>query len=199
MKILVAVDDSEASLQACRLVAGYAGDRSALEIMLVNVQPLPVHLSPETGVPPSVLDTALRTEGRGQLDRAQGLLQAAGWHADGNVCLGPVAATLTEAALERSADVLVMGAGRQGMLRGYALGSVALRVAPAAHCPVVLVKPGAVLPLALGTRLRVTVPVDGSQQAIEAVRRLASPMRCTCWPAIRLPASRLSPRTSART
>jgi nucleotide-binding universal stress UspA family protein len=173
VKILLAVDDSEASLQACRLVAGYAGDRSTHEVMLVNVQPLPVHLSAQPGVPPSVLDSALREDGRRQLERAQGLLQAAGWHADSTVLLGPAAGLLVETALESRADVLVLGAGRQGMLRGYALGSVALRVAPAAHCPVVLVKPRATLPLALGIRLRMAVPVDGSQQATEAVRRLA--------------------------
>ena len=33
MKILLAVDASEAALHACRLVASYQGDRSALEVV----------------------------------------------------------------------------------------------------------------------------------------------------------------------
>ena len=45
LNILLAVDDSEAAQHACRLLAGYAGDRSALRVTLLNVQRPPLRLS----------------------------------------------------------------------------------------------------------------------------------------------------------
>lgn len=173
MKIFLAVDASEAALHACRLIASYEGDRSALEITLLNAQRSPLRISPEPGVNQAVLEAALREEGEHQLEPARALLLAAGYLVKSIVRLGPPADTLLALAREGGADVMVMGGGRQGMLAGYALGSVALRVAPAAHCPVVLVKAGATLPAHLGTSLRVTAPVDGSPEALRAVQRLA--------------------------
>jgi len=173
MKIFLAIDDSEAALQACRLVAAYAGDRSADRITLLNVQRLPLRISPEAGVNQALLEAALHEEGEHQLERARTLLGAAGYDVESIVRLGSPARTILEVAAKRGADILVMGSGRQGMLGGYAMGSVALRVAPAAHCPVVLVKPDASLPASLGASLRVTAPVDGSREALTAVQRLA--------------------------
>jgi nucleotide-binding universal stress UspA family protein len=82
----------------------------------------------------------------------------------------------------RGASLLVMGTRGTGMLRGFALGSVALRVALAAPCPVVLVKPDARLPLETREITRVLLPVDGSVVAdtavhhILALRELFGPM-----------------------
>ena len=171
MNILLAVDDSEAALHACRLVAACTLDRSTLRITLLNVQRPPLRVLPQAGVHEGILDTALYEEGERLLDKAQAVLRGAGLEAQGSVRLGPPAATLLDAAHECGADALVMGSGRDGPLGGYAIGSVALRVAPAAHCSVVLVRPGITLP-AVGSGLRVTAPVDGSPESLKAVERL---------------------------
>lgn len=173
MKIFLAVDGSDASLDACRLVAAYQGDRTRHQVTLLNVQRLPVHVAPLAGMNQAVLEAALLEEGERELQTARALLQAAGWQSESSLRLGPPADTLLTLAREGGADVLVMGGGRQGLLAGYAIGSVALRVAPAAHCPVVLVKAGATLPTQLGTSMRVTAPVDGSAESLVAVQRLA--------------------------
>lgn len=174
MNILLAIDGSEAALQACRLVAGYAGDRSALAVTLLNVQRPPVRFSPLAGMHQSVLEAALLEQGEAQVAPARDLLAAQGIPVvSALVKVGPPAETLLEVARERDAALVVMGSGRHGPLGGYAVGSVALRVAPAAPCPVVLVGPGMRLPAAAGRSLRVLAPVDGSAESVQAVRRLA--------------------------
>ncbi|MDB5752453.1 MAG: universal stress protein [Ramlibacter sp.] len=173
MKIFLAVDGSEAALHACRLVAAWQGDRSQHQLTLLNVQRPPLHLSPDPGVNQAVLEAALREHGEQQLEPARALLLDAGWQVQNILRLGPPADTLLALAREGGADALVMGGGRHGLLAGYAIGSVALRVAPAAQCPVLLVKAGATLPTRLGTSLRVTAPVDGSPESLAAVQRLA--------------------------
>lgn len=172
LNVLLAADDSEASLHACRLVAGYAGDRSSLRITLLNVQRPPLRLSPESGLHHAAMEAALREEAARELEPAHALLLASGLQVARIERIGPPAATIIETARQCGADVVVMGSGRHGPLGGYAVGSVALRVAPAAACPVVLVRPGVRLPSEAGLRLRVAAPVDGSPESLQAVRRL---------------------------
>lgn len=173
LNILLAVDDSEAALHACRLLAGYAGDRRDLRVTLLNVQRPPLRMSSGAGVHQGVLDAALREQGQRQLEPALALLQASGLQPEVVVRIGPPAETVLDVARESAAGLLLMGSGRQGLLGGYAVGSVALRAAPAADCPVVLVKPGVRLPAEAGIRMRVVASVDGSPQAQRAVQRLA--------------------------
>jgi nucleotide-binding universal stress UspA family protein len=174
MNILVAIDGSDAALQACRLVAGYAGDRSTLRITLLNVQRPPIHFLPPAGLEQPVLEKALRDEGSRQLEAARSLFQPGWAELETVVRLGPPAQTILAEARDRAAAVLVLGSGRHGLLGGYRMGSVALRIAPAARCTVVLVRADAKLPSALGKTLRVTAPVDGSPQSLQAVERLAA-------------------------
>lgn len=173
LNILLAADDSEAALHAARLVAAYRGD-AALRVTLLHVQRPPLRLSVQGGVDQVALEAALHEEGRHRLERARGILDAAGVKADVLVRIGMPAQTVLDVAREIAPDVLVMGGGRKGVAGGYALGSVALRVAPAASCAVVLVTPGMRLPTEAGRRLRVAMPVDGSPEASTAVQRLAA-------------------------
>lgn len=175
MNILLAFDGSEAALHACRLVAAFANAQGASQVTLLNVQRPPLLLSPQGGVSYTVLEDALREEGGRLLQQAMDVLAAGGCTAQAISRVGPPAAIILEAARERGADVLVLGNGRTGILGGYALGSVALRVAPAAHCPTVLVGARVRLPGAPGRALRVAVPVDGSVESLQAVQRL---VRC---------------------
>jgi nucleotide-binding universal stress UspA family protein len=174
VRVVVAVDGSDAALHACRRVAAYAGDRSAVGVLLLNVQRPPLRLAPSAGAPYSVLEAALREEGEQLLQPARELLAAAGFAVESQVRIGPPADTVLDAARAAGATVLVMGNGREGLLRGRALGSVALRVAPAAPFPVVLVGAGMQLPAALGRSLRVLAPVDGSPESLQAVQRLVA-------------------------
>lgn len=174
MNILVAFDGSDAALQACRLVAGYAGDRSALRIILLNVQRPPVRFLPQAGLQQPLLEQALLEEGQLQLDKARALFAPGAFEVETVVRIGAPAETVLAEARERGATALVMGSGRHGLVGGYAIGSVALRVAPAADCPVVLVRAGSQLPGEIGQRLRVTAAVDGSPEALRAVQRLAA-------------------------
>lgn len=174
MNILVAVDGSEAALHACRLVAAWAGEPSALRVTLLNVQRPPLRLSPHPGVDYAVLEAALLQEGEHQAGQARAVLQSPALQVESVVRIGAPADVILREARERAADAVVMGSGRDGPLGGYALGSVALRVAPAAHCPVVLVRPGASLPREPGRSLRVTAAVDGSPESLVAVQRLAA-------------------------
>lgn len=172
LNILLAVDDSEASLHACRLVAAYAGDRSAIRVKLLNVQRPPLRIAPGAGIEHAALEAAARVEGERELAPGRALLEASGHRPEILVRIGPMAATILDAAQQCDNCVIVMGSGRHGPLGGYAIGSVALRVAPGAHCPVVLVRPGVKLPREAGVRLRVAAPVDGSPESVQVVRRL---------------------------
>jgi nucleotide-binding universal stress UspA family protein len=172
--ILIAIDGSDAALQACRLIASYVGDRSALHVTLLNVQRPPVHFFPTSGVQQPLLETALAESGARALDAARAVLASSGLVTDSIVRIGSPAEVILEVASTRNADALVMGSGRHGLIGGPVIGSVAMRVSPAAPCPVVLVQHGARLPSELGKRLRVTAPVDGSSDSARAVKRLAA-------------------------
>ncbi|HYF18205.1 MAG TPA: universal stress protein, partial [Ramlibacter sp.] len=172
MQLLLPFDGSEAALQACRLVAGYRGDASRLRPTLLNVHRAPVQLWPEAGLNVAVLEEALQKEGHATLAAAREVLAQAGLQADTIVRIAPPAEGILDVAREQDAGAIVMGTRGHGLLAGYAVGSVALRVAPAAPCPVVLTKPGGTLPAEWGRRLRVLAPLDGSEAATQAVRRL---------------------------
>ncbi|MEW6703601.1 MAG: universal stress protein [Pseudomonadota bacterium] len=172
MKILLPVDGSEPSLHAARLVAAYRGDARRLAPVLLNVQPPPLTVWPNAGVDRVSLEEALFAEGAKCLEPARSILRQAGFEPECHVRLGHAAETIVDATREWQTDAVVMGTRGHGPLGGFALGSVALRVAPSARCPVALVKPDTRLPESLGRRLRVVVPLDGSQAATQAALRV---------------------------
>lgn len=174
MDILLAIDETDAALQACRLVAAYAGDRSALRVTLLHVLRPPVHLLPQGGLPQPALEAALLEQGQRRLDQVRRVFEPGSFALESVVRIGAPGETILAEARERGVTALVMGSGQRGLVGGYRIGSVALRVAPAADCPVVLVRPDARLPSELGRSLRVTAPVDGSPESLRAIERLAS-------------------------
>lgn len=171
MEILLPVDESEASLQAVRYVATRAA-RASLQPILLSVQRTPVQAWPQRGFDPSVLDQALYERGEAQLRTAEASLAASGVRTERLVRIGQPADTILEVAQTRQVGAIVMGTRGKGVLGGFALGSVALRVATAATCPVMLLKPEARLPT--GTPLRVVAPIDGSEASEQAVRQLVT-------------------------
>jgi nucleotide-binding universal stress UspA family protein len=174
MRILLPFDGSPAAERAVELLAGYAGDLSRLVAVMLNVQIRPVRLWPGAALAPELIEEALIDAGRSTLKPAVSRLAAAGLAAQAEVRLGlPADAILREAAAHGTAAV-VMGTRGSGALQGFALGSVALRVAHGGAAPVILVKPEDRLPAALGRKLRVLLAMDGSQPALRAAQRLAA-------------------------
>lgn len=172
--LLIPFDGSPAALRAVDLVAGYAGEVSRLTAVVLNVQMRPVSLWPGAGLDPGAIEAALIEAGASALEPAVSRLASAGIAAEAQVRLGTVADTILREAATCKADALVMGTRGAGALHGFALGSVALRVAHGNGPPVILVKPDDRLPGGLGKRLRVLLAMDGSAPAIRAAERLAA-------------------------
>ncbi|WP_030927045.1 universal stress protein [Streptomyces sp. NRRL S-646] len=133
LPVMVGIDGSERSLEAA--------DWAAREAALRDVPLRLVHASPPLPgdtVPASAVET-LHHVGERMLQRAIAGLAAR--HPDLQVqgeltADGPAVALLAAA---RSAGLLVVGARGSGGFDGLAIGSVALRAAAAATCPVVVI------------------------------------------------------------
>jgi nucleotide-binding universal stress UspA family protein len=165
VSLLLPYDGSPAARRAAALLAAYRG-ASAPSIIALNVQARPVRAWPE-GVDMDLLEGALVKEGV----RALARLRGAG--IDKQVKLGPAAQVIREEAAARKVNAIVMGTRGGGPLRGYALGSVALRVAQSGVAPTLLVKKDSRLPSAFGERLKVLLATDGSEPCVRAAELLA--------------------------
>lgn len=174
LKLLLPVDGAPAALRAVELLAGYAGDLGRLAPVVLNVQSRPVTFWPGQGLDVGAVEAALADAGRSAMKPAIERLAAAGLQAEAAVRLGLPADTILREAGAHHAEAIVMGTRGAGVLKGFALGSVALRVVHGAGVPVFLVKPEDRLPGALGRRLRVLLAMDGSEPALRAAQRLAS-------------------------
>jgi nucleotide-binding universal stress UspA family protein len=172
MKLLVPYDGAPASQRAVGLLAAYAGDPRGLEAVLLNVQARPYSLWPGASAAVGAIESALLEEGKNTVESARARLGGAGVTVRCEVRLGLAAQSILHEAKRLAVDAIVMGTRGAGPVHGYALGSVALRVAHGGAAPVFLVKPEDRLPEALGGRLRVLVAMDGSEPALRALERL---------------------------
>ena len=171
--VLLPVDGSPSSTRALELLAGYRGERSGLRCVALNVAAPPAIPYPEAAVAVQSIEDALLQTGKRVAAEAALKLRAEGLAAEPVARLGLTVATIAEEAKNRNAALVVMGTRGHGALRGFALGSVALRVAHGADVPVCLVHPDSKLPQAFGTRLRVMLALDGSEPALRAAQALA--------------------------
>lgn len=174
VKLLLPFDGSPAALRAAELLAAYAGDAAQLAPLVLNVQSRPVSFFPESALDVGAVEAALVDAGRSAIKPAVERLAAAGLPVEAAVRLGLPADSILREARAREAEAIVMGTRGAGVLQGFALGSVALRVAHGGAAPVILVKPEDRLPRALGKRLRVLLAMDGSEPALRAAGRLAA-------------------------
>jgi len=174
VRVLHPFDGSPAALRAGDLLAAVLprGDGTALSVL--NVQSRPIALWPGSGLDPGELEAALLEAGNAVLAPALERFAAAGLRAQPAVRLGLPAEGILREAASYKADAIVMGTRGKGALQGYALGSVALRVAHGAAMPVLLVKPADRLPASRAGRLRVLLAIDGSEPALRAAGRLAA-------------------------
>jgi nucleotide-binding universal stress UspA family protein len=172
--LLLAVDDSPASERPLELVEGYRARAQQLQIVVLNVQARPIAMWPQAGIDPGAIDAALLACGGRIAGAAAQRLQAAGLRAEPAVRLGFPAQAIAAEAGSRAASLIVMGTRGHGILHGFALGSVAMRVAHGSHVPVCLVRPQAALPANPGHSVRVMLAVDGSASALRAATALCS-------------------------
>lgn len=141
MKILLAVDGSEASGRAVREVVALAATlKQAPEIHLLHVHaPVPVggvqqHLGHEQ------LERYYREESLPHLAVAEAVLEAAGLAFTRHIHVGEAAEVIAKLARDYGCSHIVMGTHGRSVLADVALGSVSHRVLKLAPCPVLLVK-----------------------------------------------------------
>lgn len=170
--LVVACDGSPVALHAADFIASYRGDAARLKLHAVNVQHRPLTLFPGAGIDPAALHAALQEAGREALAPALERLSQAGFASEGVVREGFAAAALLEEAQNCDAQALVVGTRGSGALRGFAFGSVAMRVIHASVLPTFIVGPEARLPAQLGKTLRVLLATDGSEQATRAMAQV---------------------------
>lgn len=172
--IVLAVDGTPGSDHAIELLEAYRGDPAQTDVVAVNVQSRPVAIWPEAALDVGAIEAALLASGQQIADRAAARVRAAGLSAQSAVRLGFAVDGVLREAQAREAGMIVMGTRGHGALRGFALGSIAMRAAHASPVPVCLVQPESSLPAQLGRSLRVLLALDGSEPALRAANMLAS-------------------------
>lgn len=142
MKILVAVDGSQASLSAVRHVMQLLREGLRADIVLASVQE-PTYVY-EMVLPPSaeVLERLSGAVGERALAGAEALLTEAGVAYTREIGSGEAAPALVEIARRHGCAKIVMGARGLGAVRGALLGSVSQGVLQKAEVPVTIVKDG---------------------------------------------------------
>ncbi|OGA00803.1 MAG: hypothetical protein A2Z64_09080 [Betaproteobacteria bacterium RIFCSPLOWO2_02_67_12] len=142
MKVLLAVDGSEYSLDAARFLLehlDWASARPAVE--LVTVHP-PVPRLPGMGkvVGKAQIERYYADEGAVQLAGAKKLLERAGLNYTARVLIGPIAETLVAHARSTRCDLILVGNRGMSAAASMLLGSVATKVLHLSAVPVLLVK-----------------------------------------------------------
>lgn len=137
MKLLLAVDGSQAALKAVTWTLAHVADwRTAPQLHLLNVQPAVASGLVRHFVSRQAVDDWQREEGEAALAPARALIEAAGLPVQVHIGLGEPAHTVLEHAAHLQADAIVMGTRGAGGLRAALLGSTARRVLEHADRPV---------------------------------------------------------------
>jgi nucleotide-binding universal stress UspA family protein len=144
MKVLIAVDDSQESLDAAHFAYRCFGSDSDYLVVSVGqeqISRLPV--TPMGGVPPyRVMErerTALYDHARATALAAQSELPE-GTPAEADVALGPIGATICAVADEAHSDVIVIGSHDRGIWTRLFHASVSRYLIDNAPCPVLIVR-----------------------------------------------------------
>jgi nucleotide-binding universal stress UspA family protein len=140
MKLLVAVDGSEASLDAVRHALRLRDAGLKADFLLVTVQQ-PTYLYEMILPPePDVLERLSGAVGGRALEAADGLFRAAGAPFEHEIAAGDPAPTLIAVAERHGCDGIIIGARGHGAVRSALLGSVSHGVLQASRLPVTIVK-----------------------------------------------------------
>ena len=140
LKILVAVDGSELSLDGVRHTLQWLQQGLQATVVLAHVQEPASLYELVTSRDPDLIAAASVEAGEHLLAPARALLDAAGVAYETDIGLGDPAHTLVDMAERNGADMVVIGAKGHGALSSALLGSVSQEVARACAVPVTIVK-----------------------------------------------------------
>jgi len=141
LKILIAVDGSEASLRATRnVIESIAWYKEAPRIEVLAVH-MPVPRLPNMGLVISheMLDSYYREECEAMLARSKSALDEAGVSYTAHWHVGVVAETIVEKAQDLDTNFIYMGNRGMTGISSILLGSTALKVLHLTRIPVVLI------------------------------------------------------------
>jgi nucleotide-binding universal stress UspA family protein len=188
-RIMIAADDSKASMQALRFAARVAPRDATVRIVCVAGQPRAwlaggAYTAGDAWMTEAITDARddFRREAERTLEQAMAAFDGQVASVEGQVVglsgeAGAVVHALTEAAREWRADMLVAGARHQGRVKRWVDGSVSGALAVSAPCPL-LVVPVEYEPRDEASLARVVLATDGSDpsgRAMQAAMRLAGP------------------------
>ena len=140
--ILVATDFSEAAAHATDTAIDYAR-KFGSKIVLVHAFDVHIPVAAPTisgtyALPDGFLEDIMNAA-RGRIEQAAGEVAECGVPCEGVAIDAPPAMAVVDEALERKADLIVMGSRGLTGLKHVALGSVADKVVRTAPCPVLTV------------------------------------------------------------
>ena len=141
MKLLVAVDGSDASVHAFERVVSisrqWGGEH---QFVLVNVQQ-PIPHADAFGLTVGMDGPLLMQIGERELERARTIATELGLSFETRTDIGPAAHRVAEIADEVNADMIVLGSKGRSNLANVLVGSVASRVPNYTKRPVLLIPP----------------------------------------------------------
>jgi nucleotide-binding universal stress UspA family protein len=140
LKILIAVDGSELSLDGVHHVLNLVRQGLKATVVLGHVQEPATLYELVTARDPELIAAASLEAGEHLMAAAAALLDAAGVPYETDVGVGDPAHTLLEMIERLGCDLAVMGAQGHGALSSVLLGSVSQEVARASRVPVTIVK-----------------------------------------------------------
>jgi len=142
MRILLALDGSESSINARDLVAGVPWP-TGTAISVVSAYELPIDWTGAVGsAMPWVGDAedAMRDELIAELQRLTEPVAGRGWQLERRVVKGRPATAILDVARSFEPDLIVLGSRGRGLLTTMLLGSVSAEVVDQAHCSVLVAR-----------------------------------------------------------
>jgi nucleotide-binding universal stress UspA family protein len=142
VRILLAVDGSEASARAAAKVAetiGWYKDTPHIDVLTVHL-PVPKFGHMGSVVTHEMVERHYAEESEAALSPSRKVLDAAGVEYTTHRAVGPIAETIVDQAKSLGADQVVMGTRGMSAISNVVLGSIATKVLHVATVPVVLVR-----------------------------------------------------------
>lgn len=140
MRILLAVDGSEGSLNAAKHVARLAREGLAVEVVVTHVQAPLLFIELLLPMNDEKLARLTQEQGRQAVAPACAVLRAGAVAHRVEIASGEPGPRILELAAELGADLIVLGARGLGPVKGLLLGSVSSAVVQLAPIPVTAVK-----------------------------------------------------------
>lgn len=193
LHLLLAVDDSPASLNAARWLAAFASGQNRWHCTALAVQ-APVRSGEVSAIAPASITLAAREEqAQALLAKVQTIFTESGTPCRTLTCMGEAAPALLNQAVKLQANVVVMGRRSRGALQAALLGSVSHEVVRDSKLPIIVVGEQAP-PAPVDTQaLRVLLALDGSPAALRAADFAAALLHSENGPAHQLDAVHVSP------